>query len=63
MGDLVLLLDQVKLLNHTWVVLEAILADSKKLFNGVLDASLDLTFMQDSSESLKDGIDARWSGL
>ena len=63
MRDLVRLLDQIKLCDDSWVVLEAILADSKKLFNGVLDASLDLTFMQDSSESLKDGIDARWSGL
>ena len=63
MRDLVRLLDQVKLCNDSWIVLEAILAHCKELLNGVLDASLDLTFMQDSSESLEDSVNTRRSGL
>ena len=63
MRDLVRLLDQIKLCDDSWVVLESILPNSKELFNGVLDASLDLTFMQDSSESLKDSVNTRRSGL
>ena len=63
MRNFVRFLDQIELCDDSWIVFEAILADSKELLNGVLDASLDLTFMQDSSESLKDSVDTRRSGL
>ena len=56
MSDLVLLLDQVKLLNHTWVVLEAILAHREQFLNRVLHTSLNLALVQNRSESFKNGI-------
>ena len=63
MSDLVLLFDQVKLLSDPRILRESLLADVKQFLNRVLDSSLDLAFMQNGAELLKDGIDACWGRL
>ncbi len=61
MCNLVLFLYQIKFLCNTRIVFESVFADGEKFLNRVLDSSLNLTFVENHAESLKDSIDSCWS--
>ena len=61
--DLVLLLDQIKLLDYTDVVSEFVFAHPKEFLYRVLDASLNLAIVQNVPKSLEYRIHTNWRCL
>lgn len=61
--DLVLLLDQIKLLDYTDVVPEFVFAHPKEFLYRVLNASLNLTIVQNVPKSLEYRIHPNWRCL
>jgi hypothetical protein len=56
-GDLVVFLHEIQLRDHPRVVLELSLTNSKQVLDAVLNSLIDLSFVENTLESFKDGGD------
>ena len=60
MCDLVIFLDEIKLLRHSLVVFELLLADFEQLFDDVLASLVDFSILEDVAEPLEYGVYPSW---
>ena len=60
MCDLVIFLDEIKLLGHSLVVFELLLTDFEQLFDNVLAPFVNFSILEDVSEPFEDGVDSSW---
>jgi hypothetical protein len=63
MSYLVIFFDEIKFFHNASIIFEFVLPDFKQFFNNILASFIDLSVLQNSSESLENGIDSSWSNL